>query len=355
MFLSENEEIQQRIKLSLFAANVIDNDRWIFSNSHDNQIAFSTFINKIIENFYMETNANFETAFINFKESYHDAIQNISHDLKQTDQIVKELFKKNINTINDIFQKYQQEKVSEEKLKFRLNKKVKSIIKDIKFPIFFKNPYIQLDCKNFIQNLLEEYCRLPLFKREEIFFKTTIEGINDNIHLTNILDIESNSIFFNVLPLQIKTDNFHNFNYLIGMSKQKNEADERYKIASFRISRITNLQKNKIFTDYYKEKLAERANELINKKDLNTPEFITGDVKSIKISFTPEGKNKYRTQLYRRPIYIDVKNDIYSFNCTEHQAFVYFSKFGKDAVILEPANLREQMRGFYKKSLQSYE
>ena len=132
MFLSENEEIQQRIKLSLFAANVIDNDRWIFSNSHDNQIAFSTFINKIIENFYMETNANFETAFINFKESYHDAIQNISHDLKQTDKIIKELFKKNINTINDIFQKYQQEKVSEEKLKFRLNKKVKSIIKDIK-------------------------------------------------------------------------------------------------------------------------------------------------------------------------------------------------------------------------------
>ena len=55
-----------------------------------------------------------------------------------------------------------------------------------------------------------------------------------------------------------------------------------------------------------------------------------------------------------RPIPVDINDDIYTFNCSHDNLFLYFSRFGIDAEILEPDNLRGQIIAFHRKAYNKY-
>lgn len=55
-----------------------------------------------------------------------------------------------------------------------------------------------------------------------------------------------------------------------------------------------------------------------------------------------------------RPIPIEVNDNIYTFNFSHQNIFIYFSKFDSDAIILKPLNLRNQMISCHKKTYNKY-
>ena len=73
-----------------------------------------------------------------------------------------------------------------------------------------------------------------------------------------------------------------------------------------------------------------------------------------KIKLTPNGIKKFKKMYLNRPIPLEVNDDIYTFNCSHQNLFLYFSRFGSDATILEPLNLRNQMIAFHRKAYNKY-
>ena len=62
------------------------------------------------------------------------------------------------------------------------------------------------------------------------------------------------------------------------------------------------------------------------------------------------------TKLAGRPkINILPTQNEYTIRCSTYQAKKYFAKFGKDAIILSPLSLRNEMIEFYKEAIEGYQ
>jgi len=71
--------------------------------------------------------------------------------------------------------------------------------------------------------------------------------------------------------------------------------------------------------------------------------------KRVVVRFTEEGESKYKTIISNRPKKLKQEENIYTFECSEKKAQVYFPQFFTAVEILEPKSLRN----WYKEKLQT--
>ena len=62
----------------------------------------------------------------------------------------------------------------------------------------------------------------------------------------------------------------------------------------------------------------------------------------------------FRAMYVHRPVPTKIDVDRYHFNCSYMQLFQYFVRFGKDAFIVKPAELRDRIKRFYAAGIRSY-
>ena len=100
------------------------------------------------------------------------------------------------------------------------------------------------------------------------------------------------------------------------------------------------------------KEIEEKAKKRIEKKY-----YGMGDTVWCKIQFTEEGYSNYKTisHLRPKPIEENEKNKVLTFNEPEDSLFFYFKQFGQSIKILEPQSLKNRLKDFYKKALESYE
>ena len=79
-----------------------------------------------------------------------------------------------------------------------------------------------------------------------------------------------------------------------------------------------------------------------------------GNEAEIHVKLTKAGVYKYRRHTHLRPPLVRTEDDVYVFQCTTAQAEFYFFKFGKDAEILLPTNLRERFKSMYEAAANTY-
>ncbi len=83
---------------------------------------------------------------------------------------------------------------------------------------------------------------------------------------------------------------------------------------------------------------------------------MVGNESEIYVKLTKAGVNKYHRQTHLRPSLVREQEDgVYVFKCTTVQAEFYFFKFGKDAEILFPIDLRERFESMYKDAANIYQ
>lgn len=338
-------DCQQRIYLSHFAFSILENDRWVFSNSDLSKVPFATILNNIIENYYKDTSINLIKKYKLLKENNPQI--NIEDLQKITLQDAKSIINKLTKNKNKNYLKNESEK-------FRLNVAVRDLLENLSMPEFITNEFPDINySKYFVELLFEDYCRLPIHIREQIYYKNKYKDIDSCIQKQNKLQINVNGLTFIAFPMYITTDSFNNYNYLVCYSKRSRETNEEYKISSFRLSRIDKIEELDI-EDEEKKQIQTCINKLLYKKDMSAPEFLNGEIIEIQVFLTSEGKNKYKSILHKRPHTYEVNGDIYHFKCTEFQAIAYFSKFGKDAVIVEPKTLKDKLCKFYLDAYENY-
>ena len=192
---------------------------------------------------------------------------------------------------------------------------------------------------NYFRNMFASYSLLPQDKRETIIFKQTFDLIREAIE-------EDRKIYFTTFsndaphiasPYSIANSKEELFNYLLCRYN-----DRPY---SFRISRIKQV---KILNET--RELDEKIESIFVCMEKYGPQFAY-DVRKpqelIRVSLSERGKKQYKSFYLHRPNAIRIDGDIYTFDCSSSQAFLYFSRFGSNALVLEPQSLASDLEHFY--------
>ena len=76
---------------------------------------------------------------------------------------------------------------------------------------------------------------------------------------------------------------------------------------------------------------------------------------TVKVEFTEKGVELYEKILTNRPKLLDKKDGIYTFECDNKLAMVYFAQFFSNVKILEPNELKERLKNELKKTIKIYQ
>ena len=101
------------------------------------------------------------------------------------------------------------------------------------------------------------------------------------------------------------------------------------------------------------EKMKKRDKKFIESMKKKYDPFL-GKATTIKVKLTTLGESLLKTFTEYRPKLIKNEKDIYYFETSEEQAKMYFRGFSKEAEILEPHSLREEIIKEYQEALNIY-
>lgn len=202
---------------------------------------------------------------------------------------------------------------------------------------------------DYLNALFVEYASLPYVERELIYFIETAERIMRATTAGKVIHITNGENRFVVKPYKIIADKNTVYNYLTGYSKEAKNEKSSFVPASFRLSRIR-ADEYKISHPSGRLKDIE-VKELLEKIICRGVQFLIGSEGNIKVKLTNNGIKQYNDIIYMRPQYVNIEDNIYTFDCTLRQAENYFFKFGEDAEIISPPSLRNS---FFKKYKQAY-
>ena len=361
-FAEINGDQKQSINLSEEAWIVIEQDMAAFGSKSK-----SGFFNRVILNFYEDADATlsrtwqrkFEEFYGDFTELPDDAdaqgkfrasLKKLTMDQRKTaaEVLADNAVQRLKETVIDKYPRGTGEK-------FRINNELFSYLTQ------------SSECREdkayegyigrYLKAILEEYARLPYYKRERIYYAPRFRDIQNAIDAKKRLRLmTADHQECVVKPYRILTDNQTKYHYLVAWCDQTGEEspDGPGKAHPFRISNILQIkQLNR------SGKITEREKafieEALQHKDVP---FMGEDICTVRVALTKAGISKYGRILNMRPQYKAIEGpqkNIFVFETTLRQAQYYFERFGPDARILEPAALAQQMQQWHQKAAVQYE
>lgn len=342
--------LQHRINLSPIAENVLESDRLSFAQD-GKAIKDQVIRNVIISNFYKEADASVERRLIQYGQELSDLFATL--DPSNRFNVKRELINKREKALIEKANRYNKDKTTSRQL--NLNRDNYAYFacgeEDDEGEICAEDEHYK-SLSQYLKSLIEEYARLPYVKREEIYFKTRFQIIGQAIeHKRQLKVTVSNGKRYFVYPYKICTDPLATANYLVGYSKPVDQENEKLILASFRISAFKDI-KNTKKTAYL---TIEQKNELEHYIKMRGVQFLAWNEDEIRVRLTDSGHQKYSRQLNLRPSVAKAEEDgTLIFNCTQSQAEFYFFKFGEDAEILSPPELREKFAELYRRAAERY-
>ena len=330
------------MNLSQEAFDVIEHDKYEFLEKP----SFSRMLNRIFELYRDSADASVDSACDTYQERIEKQLAELD-DSSEKQAVVATL--RNAYRADLIYKATSYPR--EHSFKFQLDRD--------NFAYFFdwKDPDGIYDAKpgRYIKAVIEEYARKPLVERERIIFRELVDMVEGCIATQRALAIHlRDGSRYEVKPYRICVDKGYNYNYLVGLSKKAGTKEEE-KITSFRLSNIVGYKssaKSGRITDSQKKEIGHRLQSV-------GVQFLLLDPEIIQIKLTGQGKKMYERQAHLRPAFRSQIDNLdgtwtYEFICTQLQAQYYFFRFGPDAEVISPPELRHQFKSLYAKALEDY-
>ena len=225
-------------------------------------------------------------------------------------------------------------------ISFRPSKKMEEIYDEIELNYLKNNTF-----SNYFRNIFNEYSKLSQDERERIIFKDQLKLIESAINNKKYLNVKLKNNSFEFIPYKVVRTNDELYNYVVGAIRKNNILH----YLSLHLFKCDNIIKSKKTYELSEEEISYFDNVLIY-----GPREIERRTITTKIKLTKNGIRRFKTFYLNRPIPTEINDNIYVFNSSHENLFVYFSRFGSDAEIIEPLNFRNQMINFHKKAYNKY-
>ena len=193
---------------------------------------------------------------------------------------------------------------------------------------------------DYFRKLFFMYCDQPKYKREQQICNSTVIMAEGAIKSGKKLKIKYKGEYRIVEPYFIASENGETRNYLFCYCYNNKE---------YRNYRLINIKGVSILNEsieHYNEEYIK------NIRDNFDPYLSYGSI--IKVKFSEYGIEQMNRVMINRPKKIENSGDIYTFECSELKAKLYFPQFLGNAEILEPKELREWFRHEFEKALERY-
>lgn len=255
-----------------------------------------------------------------------------------------EYFKLPVGRIGNIIFKYYMDKdlnkvelgnFSGEVIQFNLNKKNEEIFMDT----LIRNK-IQTEAE-YWRNIFFTYINNLRYKREEILFENKFKDIREVIKTEKKIKIKYHKYIRLVNPYFIKVSDSENRSYLFCYCEKNNDY-RNYRISEIEEIWLTN-EKNEIRDKKYIDNVRKNFDPFLSYKN------------RVKVKFTEKGIELYEKVLANRPRLIEEKDGIYTFECDNKLAMIYFAQFYSEVKILEPEELKIILKKELKKTIEIYE
>lgn len=367
-FYNSNDEGKVRIRFSTTASKIIQDDMSIFSVK-----SISEFINIVVANFYNEpANKASINHYLEIQESTlkkqlsaagldsntieHTLRYLIDKEGKTSKKRKKDEIKSARMEVEEELQGYLKQKNTIPSKCYSLRNNVKELLSTLEEADF----YYGMSAR-YVKCTIEVYARLPFIERERIYKKEIYDLLNTAISEKLPLRIDTNAgdqiLSFKVFPYKILPNDLHSEDFLacytIPIDSEHTKRDKGP--ASFVLSKLT-LKTVRIHSRNPSPLCNTDIKALEEAIRVRGIEFLLDDVDDIDVYLTEAGKTLCMTKLAGRPkINILPTQNEYTIRCSTYQAKKYFAKFGKDAIILSPLSLRNEMIEFYKEAIEGYQ
>lgn len=220
-------------------------------------------------------------------------------------------------------------------IQFNLNK-----FNDDLYPTILKEHKIENEAE-FFRSLFFKYINNPRYIREEILYTDIFSTINAGIEQNKKVNIKYRGEIRSINPYFIKISPAEDRMYLFGFCEKHKE---------FRNYRISNIESVSI---------SKNDREIIDREYIkNIDKFFDPFLsygKRVVIKITPAGEKLFKIATANRPNVIEKNKNIWTLECTNRLAKIYFPQFLSEVEILEPLELREWFVKELRKAFEMYE
>ena len=188
----------------------------------------------------------------------------------------------------------------------------------------------------FFRNLFFKYLNNPRYIREEILFYENFDVLKLALKEKRKVNIKYKKEIRTINPYFLKVAQGEDRTYVFSYC-EKNEDYRNYRIAN--IEKIT----------LSKCEIEIKDEEYINKISKNFDPFLSFG-KNVIIRINEEGKKIFEKAILNRPKLLKQNENIWTVECTNKLAKIYFPQFLSNVEILKPLELREWFRNELRKS-----
>ncbi len=183
----------------------------------------------------------------------------------------------------------------------------------------------------FFRDLINEYLAYPQYKREQIIFKESVDILQQAITDQEQIKLHLDKDIVTIYPYRLDTSKEELYTYLIGIKDGKPY--------SINISKI-NLAIRTLEPYSFTEDQIKLMDEIIE----NGIQFPYQEPCHAVIKLNKIGKKLYERRYLHRPPVQKIEGDNYYFSCGFEHLLFYFLAFGKNALVLSPQSLENNMK-----------
>lgn len=198
----------------------------------------------------------------------------------------------------------------------------------------------------YFRGMFESYAALPQDEREKIIFAEEYETIARAIENGKQLLIATKknpSKHFVVSPYAVVSSKEELHCYMLATTLKG-------KCTPFRLSRVASAIERDERVSFKQE-----HEDMFKRMIENAPQYLySADEKEAIVELTPMGEKLFKSLYMNRPKPTKVDGNLYHFNSSYMQLKQYFCRFGKEAMIREPAKLRHMIANFHREASDAY-
>jgi hypothetical protein len=198
----------------------------------------------------------------------------------------------------------------------------------------------------YLKDMFNSYLSIPRSRREAIIFKDTYEYIEKALKTRRILTFSTTTAqedrSFSVEPYFIAPSKEEQCNYLL-CRDIITDTPRTFRIARIRSAFVTS--DTFVIDEVLQKELQEKA--------IRSPHSVAKTVSAV-VRLNKYGVKKFKAITKNRPIVSKIVGDRYYFDWPELQLEEYFKRFGRDAIVIKPASLKETLRNYYYYALREY-